>query len=608
MVLVFDATLGGLDLSLPFSGGSGVTIDWGDTTSSTTTTHTYGTTGTYTITVTGSASNFGPYLPHTGYPGITRVESYGNLGLTNLSGAFSGATNLVHLPDLPATITDTSFMLYNASSFNQNVSNWNTSNVTSMEGMFGYASAFNNGCAPGTPTCPLDPNGAKWDTSKVTNFVAMFHGDLGLSTSSVFNQRVSNLNLSSATAMHYMFRQATAFNNGCATGTFTCPMSSTPTSWNPGKVTNFAHMFMDATSFNQSISGMDIGSATDLAKMFLGATSFNNGCVTGSTTCPMTQATWDTSKVVVANEMFQGASAFNQDVSTWDLRSLTTGYRLFWSTSLSMANYNKLLIHLATLPLQSNASFGAAPTQYGGSAAIAAHDKLVGALGAGGFAWSIQDGGAGVLPALPSSISGISPSSGTYLIGTPLTTASSVRETESGIACDTTGAKSPTYSLNSDPTTGIAGTYALPSGSVDTTGWQPGTYTMTVTYPGDSACEPSTDSSTSLTLATQVLPTSPQSVTGFRGERKVSISWTAPTSDGGTPILGYIVEVRSGSGPWMPTKGGCASRNTAASTSLTCEATGLDTTSTYTVRVVALNAVGASPPTYSAPIAPRRLR
>lgn len=608
MVLVFDTSLGGSDLNLPFSGGTGVTIDWGDGTTSSQTTHTYSSAGVYTIAVTGSATLLGPYLPHTGYSGITRVESYGNLGLTSLSSAFSGATNLVHLPDLPATITDTSFMLNGASSYNESVNNWDTSNVTSMEAMFAGASSFNNGCAPGVRTCPLDPSGTKWDTSKVTNFVAMFNGDLSSLTPSVFNQRVSNLNLSSATAMHFMFRAAAAFNNGCASGVFTCPMTSTSTTWNPGLVTNFAHMFMDATSFNQSISGMDIHSATDLAKMFLGASAFNNGCALAVTACPMTQTTWNTTNVVVANEMFQGAGAFNQDVSTWDLRSLVIGYRMFQSTSLSRTNYNKLLVRLATLPLQTGASFGAVPTKYSGATAIAAHDTLTASVESGGFAWSIADGGVDTSPTYPSTISGISPSTGTYLIGDEMSVGSSVSETDTGNACGTAGGSAPTYSLAPDPTAGSGGTYTLSAGTVDTTGWNAGTYTMAVSYPGDGTCEPSSDSTTVLTFVTQRPPSAPPSVTGWRGERKVSVSWTSPLSDGGTPIVGYLVEIRSGSGPWSPAKGGCTLRNTSVSTVLTCEATGLDNFSTYTVRVSALNAAGASPPTHSWPIPPRRLK
>lgn len=602
--LTFDASLGGLTLNLPFSGGSGVTIDWGDGTIDSSLSHTYAASATYSISVTGSATSFGTGMAHTGFPGITRVDSYGALGLTNLSSAFGGATNLTDLPNLPSTITDTSWMLSGASSYNESVSDWDTSNVTTMEGMFSYAPSFNNGCAAGVTTCPLDPNGSKWDTSKVTNFVSMFNVDDG---SSIFNQRVTGLNLSSATAMHYMFRGTDAFNNGCASGVFTCPMTSTATSWNPGNVVNFAHMFMDATGFNQTISGMDIHSAGDLTRMFWRATSFNNGCPAGTATCPMTATSWDTSKVVHASEMLQEASAFNQDVSTWDLRSLVVGFRMFQSTSLSMSNYNRLLVHLVTLPLQTGASFGAVPTQYGGTAAIAAHDTLT-AAAPGGFAWVIADGGPGTQTTFPSTISAITPTTGTYTAGDTLTVGSTVAQTDAGTACTTTGAAAPTYTLDVDPTTGTAGSYALSAGIVSTSDWDSGAYTMTIAYPGDGTCEAAQDSTTVITIVEPSAPAIPGSVTGLRGERKITVSWTPPATDGGSTIVGYLVEIKLGAGAWKPAGGGCAPWNTSWSTALTCQATRLDNVSTYQVRVSAINAIGKGEPTTSLLIWPRIVR
>jgi surface protein len=54
-------------------------------------------------------------------------------------------------------------MFNGASSFNQNLSNWDVSNVINMQGMFTDATAFNQ-------------NLSAWDVSSVTNMDNMFDG------------------------------------------------------------------------------------------------------------------------------------------------------------------------------------------------------------------------------------------------------------------------------------------------------------------------------------------------------------------------------------------------------------------------------------------------
>jgi len=80
-----------------------------------------------------------------------------------------------------------------ATSFNQNISSWDTGNVTNMNSMFYRAEAFNQ------------PIGS-WDTSSVTNMFSMFR------QATVFNQPIGSWDTSSVTDMSSMFRQATVFN------------------------------------------------------------------------------------------------------------------------------------------------------------------------------------------------------------------------------------------------------------------------------------------------------------------------------------------------------------------------------------------------------------
>ena len=82
--------------------------------------------------------------------------------------------------------------IFRTSNFNGDISNWNTSNVTSMLGMFNNARTFNQEL--------------NFDTSNVTSMISMF------SYARSFNQPL-NFDTSSITNMEYMFCNAEAFKD-----------------------------------------------------------------------------------------------------------------------------------------------------------------------------------------------------------------------------------------------------------------------------------------------------------------------------------------------------------------------------------------------------------
>mgnify|MGYP002683531910 CR=1 FL=1 len=93
---------------------------------------------------------------------LIKVTSFGNLGLQNLSFAFSGARNLTEVPAvLPSTVTQLVYMFEDATSFNQDIGVWDVSGVTNMSCMFMGATSFNK-------------NIGGWDVSNVTSMSDMF--------------------------------------------------------------------------------------------------------------------------------------------------------------------------------------------------------------------------------------------------------------------------------------------------------------------------------------------------------------------------------------------------------------------------------------------------
>lgn len=88
-------------------------------------------------------------------------------------------------------------------------------------------------------------------------------------------------------------------------------------------------------------------------------------------------------------------------------------------------------------------------------------------------------------------------------------------------------------------------------------------------------------------------PGAPSNVTATIGNQQATVSWTAPTSDGGSPILGYSVTPFAGAAAGTPV--------TFNSTATTETVTGLTNCTGYTFTVAAFNAIGTGPASTSSP-------
>lgn len=118
----------------------------------------------------------------------------------------NGGSRLNWSSTITANLTDTSYMFYQAISFNQNMGSWNTSKNTNMSYMFYGAIKFNS--AVPTPT------------NSATNLTSMFEGATNYNNSQAPNgttQRLqwSNIpNFSSAAPTNFSVRSALTLWNG----------------------------------------------------------------------------------------------------------------------------------------------------------------------------------------------------------------------------------------------------------------------------------------------------------------------------------------------------------------------------------------------------------
>jgi prepilin-type N-terminal cleavage/methylation domain-containing protein len=187
-------------------------------------------------------------------------------GITNMSLLFADQTG-----GMDSTIQE----------FNEDISHWDTSSVTSMSQMFSGALAFNQ---------PLNT----WNVSQVQDFSYMFENTWS------FDQPLNSWNTTSATTIEGIFA-GSSFNQAIGT-------------WNTSNISNMAFAFA-GSQFNQNIGGWNVSNVEDMTGMFNSATAFNQDI-----------SDWNTQNVSAMYAMFYSAMAFNQDLSSWNVSNVVFNY------------------------------------------------------------------------------------------------------------------------------------------------------------------------------------------------------------------------------------------------------------------------------------------
>ena len=223
--------------------------------------------------------------------------------VTSMAGMFEGCTFLLDLKDImrlnTSFVTDMSFMFKDCAYLTDlDISNWNTSNVKTIKGMF-------QGCEKleiimGLPDL---------DISNVTDISYLFSSCKGLNDVS----DISGWNTGNVTNMEFMF-------NGCSS------LEGLPeiSKWNTSKVKNMSSMFNSCITLKSlpDISNWDVSNVNNLSYMFKDCKvieKFPN------------LSNWNTSNVEDMTSMFQNCEALKEkpDIQKWNLSNLKSNKDLF---------------------------------------------------------------------------------------------------------------------------------------------------------------------------------------------------------------------------------------------------------------------------------------
>ena len=226
-------------------------------------------------------------------------------------------------------------------SFNQDISNWNTINVVDMSEMFLGATSFNQDIS-------------NWDVSNVKNMDYMFSG------ASSFNQPLGNWDVSNVKTMFGMFSDVTSIGIVAFVGTYEYNRAGSTSfnqpigNWDVSNVETMTYMFSGATSFNQDISNWDVSNVKDMQGMFSGGRIAGLRPVSWNVPNPLENTknptsfnqpigNWNVSNVESMEDMFDGATSFNQDISNWNMSNVKDTFGMFsgaTSFNQDISNWN----------------------------------------------------------------------------------------------------------------------------------------------------------------------------------------------------------------------------------------------------------------------------
>ena len=332
------------------------------------------------------------------------------------------------------------------------------------------------------------------------------------------------------------------------------------TNWGALGLEGLNSAFLGATNLT-SVPTCLPSTVSDLSNTFNGATAFNQSV-----------ASWDTSNVTTMSGMFNGASTFDQDLASWSVGSVTDMGSMLVGSAISADHMDAILDidhGWASQVVQPNVLLGSEVVRSSRASSVAGFDKLRAAP----YNWRFNDFMMAVAPT-----GAVGSVVGNAWVGTALTASGTVDN----------------YS-NSRPTW----LYQWQSSATGTSGWTniaqatKGSFTVPASQLGKHLRARVTASNGEGTVSDIVVvpsvvigaPSAPRRPAAFAKSASVKVAWVAPLSTGGASLSGYVVTA-------SPKVSGIAKTCAATAVQRSCTVLGLTNGRSYTFTVRASNVVG----------------
>jgi len=380
------------------------------------------------------------------------ISAWDVSGVTDMTYAFSEATSFNQDLSLwnVSSVTDMEYMFYGAILFNSDISSWDVSNVVNMYSMFEEASSFNQDLSPWNvisaeyldyffDNSGISPanyskilvswsqlsliSGANFEANS-THYYSFAEDarqsmvDQGWSISDAgpidgqmilsYNTNLSGgleiqlplydnvdvlVNWGDGTPGETITTDGNHSHTYASEGVYTVTISGHfsrfgysgvmpgsdkllgVSAWEGLGITSLENAFYQATNL-ESLPTYLPNTVTNLSWMLYGATNYNGDI-----------STWDVRDIDNMSATFYAASSFNQNLGIWDVSSTTNMSDMFTDCPVSIENYSSMLMGWSTQVLQSGVTLNAPLCYYNADAADERQSIIE------DFGWAIYDAG-----------------------------------------------------------------------------------------------------------------------------------------------------------------------------------------------------------------------